>query len=154
MAQIKKITHCSFYCNDFEKTLAFYRDILELPLIFTLRNEDGSVWLSYLEVAPGEFIELFNETYQGKNEWKPKGHHHTCLLVEDIQEAARTLESKGVLLTAGPAAIGNYFRTPYKIEGKRGQCNSWAFYIQDPEGNEIEFMQYTPESLQVVNDHD
>jgi catechol 2,3-dioxygenase-like lactoylglutathione lyase family enzyme len=154
MAKITKITHCSFRCNNFEKTLSFYRDILEIPLTFTLRNEDGSVWLSYLEVAPGEFIELFNEAYKGKNEWKPKGHHHTCLLVDDIQETARALESKGVLLTHGPVALQSPFRVPYRVEGTRGQCNSWAFYIQDPEGNEIEFMQYTPESLQVVNDHD
>jgi catechol 2,3-dioxygenase-like lactoylglutathione lyase family enzyme len=154
MAQIKKLTHCSFRCNDFEKTRAFYRDVLEIPLAFTLRNEDGSVWLSYMEIAPGEFIELFNESYNGKNEWKSKGHHHTCFLVSDIQEAARTLESKGVLLTHGPVDTQPPFRIPYKFEGKRGQCNSWTFFVQDPEGNEIEFMQYTPESLQVVNDHD
>ena len=35
-----------------------------------------------------------------------------------------------------------------------GQCGSIAFYIQDPEGNEIEVMQYTENSLQVLNDHD
>jgi catechol 2,3-dioxygenase-like lactoylglutathione lyase family enzyme len=154
MTAVKRMTHCSFRCNNFEKTLAFYREILEIPLAFTLRNEDGSVWLAYLQIAPGEFIELFNETYAGKNEWAPKGHHHTCFLVEDIQEAAGTLESKGVLLTRGPVDMAGPYRIPYKLDCKRGQCNSWAFFVQDPEGNEIEFMQYTPESLQVVNDHD
>jgi lactoylglutathione lyase/glyoxylase I family protein len=153
MAKINRLTHCSFRCNNFEKTLSFYRDILEIPVAFTLRNEDGSVWLTYLELGPGEFIELFNETYTGKNEWKSKGHHHTCFLVDDIQEAARTLESKGIPLTQGPVDLRKFFQIPYKLEGKQGLCNSWAFYIQDPEGNEIEFMQYTPESLQVVNDH-
>jgi catechol 2,3-dioxygenase-like lactoylglutathione lyase family enzyme len=154
MAKINRLTHCSFRCNDFEKTLAFYRDILEIPIAFTLRNEDGSVWLTYLEIAPGEFIELFNERYSGKNDWAPKGHHHTCFLVLDIQEAARSLESKGVLLTKGPIALWDPYRIPYKLDCKQGQCNSWCFFVQDPEGNEIEFMQYTAESLQVVNDHD
>lgn len=154
MAKINRITHCSFRCLDFEKMLSFYRDTLEIPVAFNLRNEDGSLWLTYLEIAPDEFIELFNEKYGGKNDWQPKGHHHTCLLVEDIQETARILEAKGVLITNGPVSEGKVFRSPYQIEGKRGTCNSWCFYIQDPEGNEIEYMQYTPESLQVVNDHD
>ncbi len=153
MAKIDRITHCSFRCNKFDETLRFYRDTLELPHAFTLRNEDGTVWLSYLQVAPRQFIELFNERYSGDNNWEKRGHHHVCLIVKDIREAARTLEAKGVMITHGPITDNPPYRIPYEIDPVPGACHSYGFYIQDPEGNEIEIMQYTDKSLQVVNDH-
>ena len=154
MAKINGLTHCSFRTNHFDEMVHFYRDILELPHLFTLRNEDGSVWIEYLKVAPREFIELFNERYTGDNNWRNRAHQHICLMVEDIVEAARSLEAKGVMICHGPIMENPPYRIPYEIDHSRGKCNSYGFFVHDPEGNEIEFMQYTDESLQVVNDHD
>ena len=147
---IRGITHCSFYCNDFEKMLHFYRDILEIPAIFTLRNEDGSVWLTYLKVSERQFIELFNDSYAPEHKWGEYSFSHVSLLVEDIFEAVRTLESKGVLITKGPKAYGNFLRVPFAVDHEVGACGSYTAWVQDPEGNEIELMQYTPMSMQVV----
>jgi catechol 2,3-dioxygenase-like lactoylglutathione lyase family enzyme len=144
------ITHCSFYCKDFEKMLSFYRDTLEIPAIFTLRNEDGSPWLTYLKVADRQFLELFNELYEGDNNWAKLSFSHMSLLVEDIFSAVRMLESKGVLITKGPSAMRNFLRVPYISDHEPGACGSLTAWFQDPEGNEIELMQYTPVSMQVV----
>jgi catechol 2,3-dioxygenase-like lactoylglutathione lyase family enzyme len=132
----------------------FYQNILGLKRVFTLRNEDGTPWLTYLQIAPKEFIELFNESYKGNREESDRGHHHVCLMVEDIFAAAKTLEEKGLLLTAGPKSYKHYFRIPYKEIYEYGKCGSLAFYVQDPEGNEIEIMQYTDVSMQVLYDQD
>ncbi len=153
MAKIERISHAALRCNKFEETLKFYRDTLGLPHAFTLRNEDGSVWISYLQIAPRQFIELFNETYSGDNAWADRGHHHLCIIVKDIEEAARALEDKGVMITKGPIAENPPYRIPYAVNHSIGKCNSYGFFIHDPEGNEIEIMQYTDKSLQVVNDH-
>lgn len=144
------ITHCSFYCNDYEKMLHFYRNILELPAIFTLRNEDGTPWLTYLKVAERQFIELFNDHYEPSAKWGEYSFSHMSLLVADIFEAVRTLEAKGVLITKGPRAEGKFLRVPYICDNEPGACGSMTAWIQDPEGNEIELMQYTPVSMQVM----
>lgn len=168
---LKGLTHVTFTCKDFPAMRSFYRDTLGLKELFVLPYNDaiiqgfvesgydvsgiksGDVWIVYLEVAPKQFVELFNLPYNGKNDTRNQGFHHFCLRVENIVEAARELESKGVTLWNGPAWLGNPIEGPYPEDpiaaGRQGQCGSLAFYIQDPEGNEIEIMQYTEDSLQV-----
>lgn len=148
---ITGITHCSFFCHDYEKMLSFYRDTLELEQLFTLRNPDGTPWLAYLKVTDRQYIELFNEDYAGDNEWGKYSFSHVSLIVEDMFEATRTLERKGVLITRGPKANSDVLRVPYiSADYGPGACGSRTAWVQDPEGNEIELMQYTPVSMQVM----
>ena len=148
---IMGITHCSFYCKDYEKMVSFYRDTLELEQIFTLRNPDGTPWLTYLKVTDRQYIELFTDTYEGDNDWNTYSFTHLSLIVEDMLEATRALERKGVMITRGPRAMGDILRVPYIASGyEAGACGSLTAWIQDPEGNEIELMQYTPVSMQVM----
>lgn len=168
---LKGITHVTFTCKDFQAMRSFYRDTLGLKELFVLPYNDailkgfekagycvdglhsGDVWIVYLEVAPRQFVELFNLPYNGENNTQNEGFHHFCLRVENIVEAARELESKGVQLWNGPRWFRNPVQGAYPEHpmeaGCQGQCGSLAFYIQDPEGNEIEIMQYTEDSLQV-----
>lgn len=142
MNGIKNITHASFYCNDFNKMVSFYRDTLELKFMFTLRHEDGTPWLTYLKIAHLEFVELFNNGYDPQDDWSDQGHSHICLMVEDICEAAKTLETKGLKLTHGPSQEGRPYRMPYLVEGITENLARSPFFIIDPEGNEIEYRQY------------
>lgn len=168
---LKGLTHVTFTCKDFLAMRTFYHDTLGLKELFVLPYNDtvlkgfresgydttglkpGDVWIVYLEVAPRQFVELFNLPYNGDNETQNTGFHHFCLRVENIVEAARELEAKGVTLYNGPKWQNNPFMEAYpenpKEAGKQGQCGSLSFYIQDPEGNEIEIMQYTADSRQV-----
>ena len=166
---INRITHCTFTCKDYPAMERFYGETLGLKKLFHINytqeiidgflqsgyrdftGKVGDEWLAYYKVAPKEFIELFNLPYCGENDTQNTGFHHVCLVVEDIIEAARELEGKGVTLYRGPRWLNNPFTEPF--DGSEiGQCGSIAFYVQDPEGNEIELMQYTPESLQVKHD--
>jgi catechol 2,3-dioxygenase-like lactoylglutathione lyase family enzyme len=60
-------------------------------------------------------------------------YQHFCLEVEGIETLRETLTSRGVAVTA--IAVG--------MDGSK-QC-----WIKDPDGNSIELMEYTPQSLQI-----
>lgn len=168
---LKGLTHVTFTCKDFLAMRSFYRDTLGLKELFVLPYnkqiidnftnkgydvsgiKPGDDWIVYLEVAPKQFVELFNTPYNGENDTENESFHHFCLRVEDIVAAARELEAKGVTLYNGPRWMHSPLTEPYPEDpikaGRQGACGSLAFYIQDPEGNEIEIMQYTEDSLQL-----
>lgn len=143
------IANNCFLCKDFDKMLAFYRDTLELPLAYMLRNEDGSPREAWLKVTDRQFIKLVNRAYTDENTWGSFSFGHYSLLVKDIYAAVAALEAKGVLITDGPSANKNYFLVPYKTVAKPACCGSMTAWVTDPEGNEIEFMQYTAASMQL-----
>ena len=172
MDYLKGITHCTFAAKDYPAMQKFYGETLGMKAMFHLpytqdtvdlfkgpfgytemEQKAGDEWITYYQVSEHQFIELFNTTYTGENDNINEGFAHVCLLVEDIVEAARDLEAKGIQLWNGPKRINNPIVGPYPenpIEaGIQGQCGSLAFYIQDPEGNELEIMQYTDDSLQL-----
>lgn len=165
MAQyLDRITHCTFTCKDYAAMKKFYGETLGMKELFTIDyTQDiidgfmesgydcsgihvGEEWLSYFKVTEKEFIELFSVPYQGKNDTENTGFHHVCFLTDDIVGAARDLEAKGVELFDGPRYEGKRYTKPY--EPHPAQCGCYTFFIQDPEGNEIEIMQYTENSLQ------
>ena len=92
----------------------------------------------YVEVAPGQFIELFP-----KKEGQKKhpafneniGYSHFGTTVKDIFATRDFLVSKGVKILSGPQ-IGN--------------SHTWQMWIADPDDNRIEIMQYTEESYQLT----
>lgn len=164
MEYLKGITHCTFQCNHYEKMVEFYRDILGLKQIFTTPLQEsrrkslqklypdfdleiGEEWMTYLEIAPHNFIELFRIPYQGSNDTRATGFHHVCLMVEDIVEAARHLEKQGIQLWQGPSWKGKPFEGAYPenpVEaGMVNPIGILSFHVNDPEGNQLEFMQYT-----------
>lgn len=147
------ITHCSFYCNDYEKMVAFYRDTLGLEQLFTLRHPDGNPWLTYLKVAERQFVELFNIRYVGDNRREAFSFSHLAILVEDLAEAARTLEHKGIMLYHGPLSRGEVLRMPYMMTQPRPDaCGFQTLWLQDPEKNEIVLMQHTPDSKRMLGE--
>ncbi len=165
---LKGITHCTFLCKDYDKMVRFYRDTLGLRQIFHtplhasvregLRQSRpefdlalGEEWMTYLEIAPRNFVELFRLPYSGENDTVHTGFHHLCLLVEDIVEAARELEEKGVQLWDGPSWKGRPRQTPFPAEPAANPLGAYTFFINDPEGNQIEFMQYAPDSVLKFN---
>lgn len=96
------------------------------------------VIIVYIEIAPGQFIELFPKN-EGQADYpiphQTLGYAHYSLLVEDIEKAKVELEKRGVEID-----------TPISI----GPSKTYKFWIHDPDGNKIEVMQYTDESYQLV----
>ena len=164
--KIQQFGHAAFRCSDLEKSLTFYRDTLGLKEKFRLYYSDlidfmykeqeekgkpvdaeyvamaetkrDKIWLSYLEITEGTFIELFDE--EGATEFSLSGGHkfnyqHMALIVDDIHELHDKLVAAGVKIDRGP----NF-----------GMDLTWQMWIRDPDGNRIEWMQYTNESMQLA----
>lgn len=141
---IKELGHLSFTCRDLDMSLSFYKDVLGLEEKFTLYYDDigqkvegDNRWIVYLQVTDRLFIELFNGKDANK-EAVPDGttynYQHFALIVEDIHTAHKELLSKGAPVDEAPS-LG--------IDG------TWQMWSHDPDGNKIEFMQYTDKSYQL-----
>ena len=160
--KIKQYGHLAFVCKDIEKSIHFYQDILGLKKKFSITYGDwlkhlqdeaekngeqvpqseverlstigDQDWIVYMEISEGEFIELFNgegkEINQGESRFT-----HIALIVDDIFELEKSLKESKISIDSSPS---------FGIE------NTWQMWSQDPDGNKIEFMQYTPKSWQIV----
>lgn len=134
---IKGIAHVSYKTSDMEKALKFYRDGLGFKEKFSLNDKQGRPWLIYLEIVSGQFIEIFYDYDRLQNEQKKDkkiGYLHLSIEVNDIRKMKEDLINKGITLDSD---IGMEADHTYQL------------WVSDPDGNRIEFMEYTKESLQI-----
>jgi lactoylglutathione lyase len=139
---IKKLGHLCFYTNQLPVMVAFYRDVLGFPVKFTMRNDDGFEFGYYFATGDMTFIEIFDQAGAVK-QWggdsaprRPNDgvrYGHYCFEVTGIEQLVSVLVAKGIKVV------------PVKV----GMDNSKQAWIKDPDGNDIELMEYTPRSLQL-----
>ena len=125
---ITRLAHVCLNVRDIQRTIAFYRDALGLPLLFRF-TKGGRIMGAYFRAGESNFIEAFEKT---DVDVKNTGITHFCLETADIDAAIRGLTAKGVACT-----------------GKKLGCDrSWQTWLADPDGNAIELHQYTAQSRQ------
>ena len=129
---ITQVGHAAFGVSDIDAARRYYCEGLGLEEAFQLCRDDGSLWIVYLKVGAGTFIELFPEPDLEPCEANAS-YKHLCLLVDDLETTVAELRSRGVGLTS---EINR---------GKDGNLQAWTC---DPDGNRIELMQIAPESEQ------
>jgi lactoylglutathione lyase len=130
---ITGIGHLAFHITDLERSLDFYCGKLGFREAFRLDREGNkSPWIVYLQVAPGQFVELFpHATLGDASAGKHLSYNHFSLTVDDMEATLRQLRERG-LPTPGAASQG--------LDG------NWQYWITDPDGNRIELMQIMPKS--------
>jgi lactoylglutathione lyase len=138
---ITRLAHLCLKTNQLNVLVDFYRDVIGLPVKFDLKNDEGTPFGYYFDLGNRTFLEIFDDqlaarqwNYSAEPIERPKAMHygHFCLESADlIQLKARWL--------------GNGLKSS---EIKTGMDGSLQMWIEDPDGNAIEVMQYTPESLQ------
>ena len=128
------IGHVALKVADIGRSLDFYRETLGFAEMMRLNNDDGSLWLVYVRITDTQFIELFpggeGDRAPGKD---ATAINHFCLECEDLAATAAELLAAGVKLTVAP---------------KMGLDHNWQCWIEDPDGNRIEFMQMSSRSMQ------
>lgn len=150
------IMHVSFYTEHFDEMVDFYQNKLgctvkslvrykeyldrpDRPAYQKLAQEDPEgIFYIYFEIAPGQFIELFQAMpgQKAHREWnEDHGYSHFALLTGDIYKTEAEMKARGV---EPDTAIS---------KGPSGTYQQW---YQDPDGNKFEVMQYTEDSYQVV----
>ena len=132
---MKGIAHAAFNVSDMERALRFYRETFGFEKAFELKHpETGEPWIVYVHAGGNQFIELF---YGGVNPQKYQdqniGYSHLCLEVEDIHETAERIVKAGAPLDSGV---------------RQGCDGNWQCWTHDPDGNRIELMQMSEDSLQ------
>ena len=138
---IRQLAHLNFVTDDLSKVIDFYVNKLGMKVKFTLDNRDGQPFGSYFECGNSTFLEFFDqamaaEVWGGKADELIIGtrYRHFCLEVIGLDEFCEELKSKGVDVT----------------EISTGMDNSHQAWIADPDGNQIELMEYGHSSLQLT----
>jgi lactoylglutathione lyase/glyoxylase I family protein len=126
---IKNLAHLCVFSGDLGRSLDFYCGTLGLHRHFDF-FKDGKLFGFYLQIAPGQFIEIFKT--EAAEEIRRQRIHHFCLEVDDIDALRETLIKRGVEVT------------PKKL----GCDQTWQCWCKDPDGTDVEFQQYTPKSSQ------
>ena len=127
---ITGLAHVCFHVRSLDASLAFYRDGLGLAEAFPFLHDDGTKFGVYLHVGGRNFLEFF-EGKVDETAGRPS-YSHFCLEVDDIEQTAAELRTRGVEVT----------------EVKLGDDRSLQAWLADPDGNRIELHQYTPQSKQ------
>jgi lactoylglutathione lyase len=137
---IKQLAHINFFSNQAPKLLDFYVNQLGLKIKFTLDHEDGAPFGWYVDCGNGTFIEIFDQEGAAK-QWhfqaieliKGSQYRHLCFEVADLEGYRQGLVAKGLAVT----------------QITMGMDHSYQCWIKDPDGNDIELMEYTPDSFQL-----
>jgi len=137
---IRHLAHLCFHTDQIDAMVKFYRDGLGLPVKFTLNGKDGQPFGYYFACGDTTFIEIFDQAGAARHwggqvkELTPGSQYrHFCLEVTGLEGVKAELESRGIAVT----------------EIKMGMDHSLQAWIKDPDGNAIELMEYTHESLQL-----
>ena len=107
------LSHVAVSVRDYKKSKKFYCNVLGLKDKLTLEGEGGEIWMTFAELNNTilenypQFIEIFDASEEktikvnGKTieaPIMPEGIVHFCLVVDDIEEAARYLQDRGIAL--------------------------------------------------------
>ncbi len=131
---IKGIAHLAFQVSDMEKSIKFYKEAFGFKKKFTLGDDDGKPWIIYLEVSKTQFIELFYAHEPLIHAPHQTSYQHLCLEIEELHAFVEALELKGFVLDK-PIIMG--------------LDNNYQCWINDPDGNPIELMEYGKDALQL-----
>lgn len=131
---IAGLSHIAIRTSQILDSVRFYTEVLGLREAFRMYNEDGALSTVYLYIAPSQFLELFsNGTTPAVTGPDVIGMCHICLKTDDVEAAYETVNAKGGALDSG-------------IRLGKSKCR--MFWTHDPDGNSLEIMELTPESLQ------
>ena len=138
---IRQLAHLNFMTDDLSKIIDFYVNKLGMQIKFTLNNKQDRPFGYYFGCGNSTFLEFFDqrmatEMWGGKVAELTAGtrYRHFCLEVTGLDEFCKSLKSRGVAVT----------------EIKMGLDNSRQAWITDPDGNQIELMEYGALSSQLT----
>ncbi len=121
----KKLLHTRYRVNDLEKTVQFYRQVLELEEVRRHKSPRGSELVFLKAPESDELIELCSFPSSGPVHVQPD-LTHLAFEVDSLEEFGKHLHSLGLDYSDGPVL--------------RENGGGFAF-IDAPEGYEIELIQ-------------
>ena len=127
----------------------FYQNIMGFERVSSVTDESGKERSVFYSLPGGQKLELLPETsdyrreidnhYTGDNVQCNRSHYHVCLEIDARHQVYREMEKKN-------AAIR------FNADDSVGMCGSWCSFIEDPENNQWELMEFSPVSRQLDED--
>jgi glyoxylase I family protein len=98
MLNLKRIHHIAIICSDYQKSKAFYTEVLGLEIVQEIYREERNSYKLDLKVGAQYQIELFSFPNPPARASKPEaaGLRHLAFEVEDVEAEAEKLNRKGV----------------------------------------------------------
>ncbi|HZG73367.1 MAG TPA: VOC family protein [Chondromyces sp.] len=98
--KLNRVHHVAIICSDYEKSKSFYTNILGLRVIQETYREERDSYKLDLLVGDDCQIELFSFPDSPPRSSYPeaRGLRHLAFEVDNIEEAVRELETKGVVV--------------------------------------------------------
>lgn len=131
---INGICHTGISTKNMEQSLWFYGELLGGRLILEVEEPKGTPWIKTLQYADGTCVELFYprpEFPVGKD----LGRNHFCFAVSDIEQLEKKLSEHEI-------DIIQHLKT-----ARDGNKQFWCL---DPNGYQIEFVEFSPGCPQLV----
>lgn len=96
----ERIDHIAIVVEDTERALAFYRDKLGLPLLFSEQMQDQGVQLTHLDMG-GCHLQLVqplvdDHPLKAYLQEHGEGLHHLCFKVENVPDLMASLPTSGL----------------------------------------------------------
>ncbi len=143
---IEGCNHTSFTVNDLDRSLAFYRDVLEMEVVSyagrpaeyvrEATGVDAAMKVAYLKGygLTLELIEYVDSPKKGAvSACDNIGACHTCFNVSDMARMVALLKERGVKTRPAPTII--------PAGSNKGGL---VLYVYDPDGVVVEFIQKAP----------
>jgi catechol 2,3-dioxygenase-like lactoylglutathione lyase family enzyme len=127
-----RFSHVVIAVSDMDRALAFYRDVLEMDVVFDqkLSGEpfEGRAVGGLIGGASIELLRMPGQHADGGQEGvhKPLGVQVVSFSVPDLDGAHALIE----------AAVGDRAQQPFEVEDVR------MFFVTDPDGTVIEFVEF------------
>jgi catechol 2,3-dioxygenase-like lactoylglutathione lyase family enzyme len=127
--RLLRLAHVSLGTADLARAVRFYCDVLGAEVAHEFRNDKGERYGVFLHVGEGTFIEMFIDAVAAGS--LSSRFRHLCFEVADVEATAEQLTSIGYLPNV-----------------RRGRTDGiLQFFIEDPDGNRIEFQQHDERSV-------
>ena len=118
---IRELNHVSLYPRDFDASVRFYENVLQLPRLEPPPTDFPVAWFA----LGNQQLHLMQDTMHRDKE---RHSHHLALRVDDVVAARAYLESQGVTVTRGLDKRGD------------GALQIW---FNDPDGYRIEMLSFS-----------
>lgn len=121
------LAHVAFRVSDLGRTNSFYENLLGYQEPFSIKDANGSTTIAFVKINDEQYVELFPANGQNRGQLD-----HFALYTDDLTAMRSYLVAQGVRIFTDihKGRVGNSFLT-----------------IRDPDGQSIEILQYSSNSL-------
>lgn len=125
---IDQLTHTCFFVKNLNKTIDFYKNILQFKIVHKFKNKNRKVYGVFLSAGNNTFIEIFKTNSKYKS--NDSVFNHISFKVKNLKYLSKYLSRRGynINITKG--------KTDKTLQG----------WLMDPNKVKIEFHQYSDQS--------